>query len=203
MKTLRRSIPYNCLTFTFALVLFAVGGNVAWADSGAASFSYIVFPGSFCAPAPPCPDVARAANGDTVEIAGAGTLSIHPKSVAGGGTFTHKNSAGAVIATGTWTAIELLSFNDYGPLPAAFGLPPTFHGGQVFMRVHLSPSTGGAGFDAILEVDCAANASFFGLPPGQLEGAAPEGHTEGVRLAVEGGPNFSQRVGGFTVFIVI
>src|SRR3989442_15369971 len=112
METLRKNVPYRCLTFTFALVLLAMGGNVASGDSGAASFTYVIFPGSVCAPAPPCPDTARAANGDTIEIAGGGTPSVHPKSAAGGGTFTHKNPAGAGIATGTSTATAPLSFND-------------------------------------------------------------------------------------------
>src|SRR5437879_325063 len=47
--------------------------------------------------------VARAANGDTVEISGDGTFSLQPKSVSGeGGTFTHRDPAGNIRAVGTW-----------------------------------------------------------------------------------------------------
>lgn len=171
------------VTFAFALVLFAVGGNVAWADSETASFTYIVFPG---------PTIARAADGQTVQMAGSGPLSIHPKSVGGGGTFIHRNSAGTVVAAGTWTAVELLSFSDYGTNP---GFPPNVHGGLAIIRVHLTPSTGGAGVDAILEVDCGIN------QPGGAN--KPPDLTEGIRLAVEGGPNFNEKFSGFTVFIAI
>src|SRR6266852_3429149 len=100
--------------FTLGLTALAAGVGVAWADSGAASFVFLAASGPTCGivfppPTVACPDVSRAANGDTVEVTGAGTLSVMPTSVAGGGTFTHKNPAGGIIAFGVWTATELLS----------------------------------------------------------------------------------------------
>jgi hypothetical protein len=174
------------LSFVFVLALCVVGGNVTRADDPADHFGWVIFP-DFCAPASSCPDVSTAANGDTIQMAGTGKLSFHPKSVAGGGTFTHRDSAGAVIETGTWTAIELLSFDDYGTTP---GAPPTFHGGDALMRVHLTPRAGGPGVDALLDVVCAL-------------GDPPPGHQEGIRLAVNGGPNFNDIVTGATVFIAL
>ncbi len=177
METRRRTVPGKWRiipALALALVLFAVGGNVVWADSAADNFTWIIFPGA---------DVSAAATGDTVQMAGAGTLSFHPKTVAGGGTFTEKNAAGATIATGTWTALELLSFDDYGQTP---GFPvPTAHGGRALMRVHLS-----TGADAILEFVCAL-------------GNPPSGQHEGIQLAVDGGPNFNMIVAGATVFLAI
>jgi hypothetical protein len=207
METLRTVLSR---AVAFALVLFVVGGSTAWAGSGSASFVFLAASGPTCSlpPLPPsqggafCPDVTRAANGDTIEITGAGTLSIFPKSVAGGGTFTHKNPAGGIIAFGVWTAKELLSFHDFGTAVPFF--PPNVHGGLAIMRVHLTPSTGGAGVDAILEVDCAINQPGFNFEINQPGfNADVHKNPEGIRLAVEGGPNFNEKVSGFTVFIAI
>lgn len=189
METPRSAVGHKCRIFAFALVLLVIGGSMPSADSGSTSFSYLLAPDFVCGDDPSfCPDIARAANGDTIGITGAGTLGIHPKTVAGGGTFTYKNSAGAVISTGAWTATALLSFNDYGTSPE-FPIPG-LHGGRAIIWVHLTPSTGGAGFDASLQVVCAINP-----PPGHA--------AEGVRLAVQGGPNFNKEVSGLTAFFEI
>ena len=133
-----------------------------------------------------CPDVSSAANGDTLVISGQGMLSIHPKTVTGTGTFVHKDPAGAVLASGMWTAEQLLSFTSYGN---ESDLPPNYEGGLALILVHLSPDTGGPGSDAVLQVNCAI-------------GKPPEGHSgEFVRLAVRGGPNFNKAVSGNTLYI--
>ena len=135
------------------------------------------------------PDVAMASNGDRIVLTGTGTLSVFPKSVTGGGTFTHKNVAGTVLATGTWTAIELLTFQSYG---ASAALPPTFRAGLAMIRVHLSPSAGGAGLDATLRISCR-------LPATDV----PGGFEEGIRLAVDNAVNFNREVSGNTVFVFV
>src|SRR5690349_16046474 len=43
------------------------------------------------------PDKIVAPNGDTMIIEGQGTLSIHPKSVTGGGEFEHVSASGTVL----------------------------------------------------------------------------------------------------------
>jgi len=157
------------------------GAVAAQADSGSQNFRYFAGAGPVCALGPSaCPDVARADNGDTVDITGSGMLSIHDKTVTGGGTFVHRAPNGAVRAEGFWTATTLLSFNSYGTQP---DLPPNLFGGLARIRVHLS-----AGIDAVLEIDCEI-------------GKAPDGHSEGVRLVVDNGLNFNQKVSGFTVFV--
>ncbi len=167
-----------------AVILVALGSSLharASADSGAATYRYLIGTGLLCGLAPSaCPDVAMAPNGDTIVLTGSGTLSIHPKSVTGGGTFVHKRGA-ATVGSGTWTATQLLSFVGYGCGGA--GLPANFCGGRAIIRVHLS-----AGLDAILQVDC-------------LIGTFPAGAIEGVRLAVPGALNFNKEVSGFTLFI--
>ncbi len=126
------------------------------------------------------PDVAMAASGDRIEATGQGTFTLHPKSVSGSGSFTHKAPDGTVLRSGTWTATQLVSFNSYGSSP---GLPPTFEGGLALIELRLS-----TGLDAVLELNC-----LVGSPP-------PAAH-EGIRLAVEGGPNFNKQVSGETLFI--
>src|SRR5919201_4293652 len=60
------------------------------------------------------PNTAQAPNGDQVAITGEGEFSIHPKSVEAEGTFTHTDSEGNLVATGTWTATQLLTYQSYG-----------------------------------------------------------------------------------------
>ena len=136
----------------------------------------------------PCPDVATASNGDTMEIAGEGTLSVHPKSVTGSGSFTH-NFAGGGSASGTWTATELLSFKSYGSPPAAVGLPPTWEAGKAIIRVHLIAENG-LEFDGILTVGCV-------LPGVRVPGGAVEGSTLNVQDVI----NFNKAELGATLFI--
>ena len=131
--------------------------------------------------------VAKADNGDTIAIAGSGTLSVHSKSATGGGTFVHKNVVGEVLATGDWTATSLTSFKAFGSDPE-LGFPSTFTGGHAVMQVALW--VGGVQLhDAILTVD------------GNLE-ANPPGLSEGIKLALKDALNFNQKVSGANLFIL-
>ena len=180
----RRVFLAMLLTGLTAVLAAIPGPSRALADSGSADFNYLVASGFLCGSPSACPAVARTASGDAIEITGEGTLSIHTKSISGGGAFTHKDPAGQVVATGVWTAAQLESFNSYGTSP---GFPPTFEGGLVLIRVHLVSNTGEA--NAILQVNCSI-------------GKAPEGHSgDFVRLAVDGGPNFNEGVSGATLFV--
>ena len=128
----------------------------------------------------PCPDVATAANGDTIEIAGEGTLSVdedgEPKDVDGGGSFNHNLAVGG-SASGTWEAKQLLMFDSYGP-GAAF-LPEAWNSGRALILVHLEYDDG-LKADAILEIGCRLPGS-PGIP----------GTIEGIRLLISGGQNFN------------
>ncbi len=179
-------VPALVLAFSF------IAPDLATADSGSATFNFLAATGPLCGIEPSaCPDVARAANGDTVAVTGAGALSIHPKSATGSGTFVHKAPDGTVRATGTWTAQNLLSFNDYGPStdPTLAGL----HAGNALILVTLLVG-GTPVHDAILEVTCR-------LPGDQ--GPAEMGKGEGIRLAVQGALNFNDKVSGLTVYIPV
>lgn len=158
------------------------------ADSGAATIHFKIGTDFLAPPAFP-PNISRAANGDTVEITGDGTFTLHPKSVTGSGTFAHKNAAGDVLATGTWEAKQLLSYHSYGPADPSLGLPEGFEGGRAHILVHLSPNGDGPGLDAVMMVDCALGTH---IPGGAIEGA---------RLAVKGALNFNKIQSGATIFI--
>lgn len=132
------------------------------------------------------PDKALAPDGEVISLMGSGTLSIHEKSVTGSGEFTHSAANGTVLASGTWTALELLSFHSYGN--SAPEVPAEFEGGRALVRVHLSPKGGGAGLDTVFQIDC-------------LLGNPPSGSYEGVRVAVQGAQNFNEAIHGQTLFI--
>src|ERR687887_300055 len=86
------------------------------------------------------PNVAQAPNGDRVAITGEGEFQVHPKAVEAEGRFTHTDSAGTVLAAGTWTATKLLTYQSYGcGVVEGNALPPNFCGGKVKMRVVLTP----------------------------------------------------------------
>ena len=135
------------------------------------------------------PSKAMAANGDVIELSGTGTLSVFPNAVTGGGTFTHKDAHGNVRASGTWTATELLSFQNYGASPVP-GFPATFRAGNALIRVHLTAGGGAVQLDGTLRIECH-------LPQTDV----PGGFEEGVRLAVDGVINFNREAGGNTLFI--
>ncbi len=160
------------------------------ADAGAAEYSYLIGTGLLCGLAQDaCPAVARADNGDTIEVTGEGTLRLHPKGVSGMGTLVHRDASGKVVGLGEWHATELLSFKSYGP-GTPQGLPPNFFGGIAKIRVHLAPANmPEPGFMGIMQVDC-------------VIGNYPAGAVEGVRLAIQDTPfNFNKEVSGFTLFL--
>ena len=161
--------------------------------------------------------MARASNGETVEITGAGSLS--GKSVIAVGSFTEKNSNGYIVTNGVWAATGLMSFESYGidpgallsdqpqfrrlaPLPMGGMMPgpmarlmagPIAAGGVAVIRIRfyrLLPDAGSP-TDALLQVNCA-------------KGKVPEdGQGDGIRLTIEGGgPVFDEQLSGHIVFML-
>jgi hypothetical protein len=140
------------------------------------------------------PNVSQAPNGDRIAITGEGPFQIHPKSVEAEGGFTHTNSAGAVIAAGTWTATELLAYQSYG-CGAVLGDPiaPELCGGKLKMAVVLTPAGTSLQIPAILTVFCIIGPN----PPNSHDD--PSG--EGVTLVVPGIINFNHLLSGENVYI--
>ena len=131
-------------------------------------------------------------------VAGGNTLSVNPKSVQGTGIFLHHDENGNPMASGTWTATELLSYKDYCHGGDGAGFPiADGRAGFANIRVHLVADAGpgaGAEFDAILRIRC--------LLPGN--DSTPPSWVEGIRISVEDGLNFNKTVpGGGTLFIAL
>jgi hypothetical protein len=138
---------------------------------------------------------AMADNGDVVLMSGTGALDVSAKTASGGGVFTHM-SGPTVLASGTWTATRLLSFQFYGcgHIDGTV-LPPNLCGGLAALDVQLVGHPAGQpnvtiSADGLLWIDC-----LIGDPP-------PSGE-EGVRLNLKDLINFNQTVpeSGTTVFI--
>jgi hypothetical protein len=142
------------------------------------------------------PNLGVAANGDQIAITGEGQFSVNPKAVDAEGAFTHTDSSGNVLATGTWAATGLLKYQSYG-CGELFGtpIPPDLCGGAVKMRVALTPDGTSLSLPGILTVFCVIGPH----PPQSI--LAPLG--EGVTLVVPGIQNFNHSAGGDNVYIQI
>ena len=141
------------------------------------------------------PNFGRAPNGDRVEVTGDGSFSLHPKSVQASGEFTHRDPAGNVRGSGTWTATKLLSFNFYGcRFIPALGVDlgdDNLCGGAVKMAVVLDTPIGQ--FPAVMTVFCIVGPK------------APTSHNdpseEGVTLNVPGVINFNHSDTGDNIWV--
>jgi hypothetical protein len=171
--------------------------------SGAASktskASFDVHVGDNFAPPLATPSVARAANGDTIQVVLTGAFSKATKAASGGGTFVHMRGA-TVLATGTLTLTRTIAFQFYGcgVGPDGGALPSNFCGGRVLLRAHLvgHPAANPAAtveHNALLEVNCQVHSSTV---------SPPAGTSEGIKLAVKGGgPNFNKHVSGANLLV--
>ena len=193
-----------------ALVLFPCA-RLARAQHSLA-YSFVLGSGFLCDPgdSSTCPATAKATQGDSYEVSGAGTFDAQDKSVKGAGTFTHKGASGHVLEVGVWTASELVSFVPYGVAPTALLRekvalgPPQFGpkrltkisnpmptGGLAVFHIILLPMLGPSK-TAVLQVNCA------------LGDVPRERSVEGIRLTVEkNGGDFSEEVSGRVMFLLM
>jgi hypothetical protein len=142
------------------------------------------------------PNFGAAANGDQIAITGEGEFSVNPNSIDAAGAFTHTDSSGNVLATGTWTATGLLNYQSYG-CGELFGtpIPPNLCGGAVKMSVTLTPDGTSLQLPGILTVFCVIGPHAPQSVLGPL--------TEGVTLDVPGVINFNHSTGGENVYVQI
>jgi hypothetical protein len=207
----RGNILTSLIRLGLSVLVTAIRATPASPDSGSANYNFLVASGYVCdrSDSSSCPAVAQAANGDSIEISGAGMLSPSSKTVTATGAFTHKTANGEIVETGIWRATELLNFNSYGIAPGAllrgnqkfksFGLfpmglnilaGPMPAGGLALLGIQLLPDVGKPK-DAILQVNCALG----NVPANQKQ--------DGVRLAINGGRlKFDQKVSGRTMFML-
>jgi hypothetical protein len=175
------------MTLAGALVL---APNGALASSAAQTFLLVA----------EAPNVGVAANGETIEItcqAGehvCGTFSVHPKSIEASGEFAHFLADGALFASGTWTATELISYQSYG-CGEVVGepIPSDLCGGVVRFAAAFSTPIGE--LDGIITVFCIVG------PKAPSSHDDPSG--EGVTVVVPGIINFNHTGGGENVYVQI
>jgi len=184
-----------------------------------ANYNFLIGSGLLCDSddSTACPAVAKGANGETIEINGAGTLNLANKSVTAAGAFTQRTPTGDIVSTGVWAATELVSLDSYGLAPGALQLDypklrafgplavglgkmagpmagmmtgPVAAGGLAVIHIRLLPDAGSPR-DAVLQVNCAK-----GKVP-------PDRPGDGVTLVIQGGgPRFDEQVSGRTVFLL-
>jgi len=142
------------------------------------------------------PNFGVAANGDQISVTGEGEFSVNPNAVDAAGEFTHTDSSGNVLATGTWAATGLINYQSYG-CGEVFGdpIPPDFCGGAVKMSVTLTPTGTSLHLPGTLTVFCVIGTH----APQSILGPL----TEGVTLNVPGIQNFNHSAGGDNVYIQI
>ena len=207
-KTLRNSV----MAFAAVVVLTVSLSSIpARAQSGAASYVFLIGSGSLCdvGDSGACPAVVKSEGGDTFEISGAGIFDPRQKTVMATGTFTHRSLDGNALETGIWVADELVSFDPYGASPSALmrgdgALGPASFGsarsrmfatsmpagGLAVLHIHLLPMRGAAK-TATLQVNCALGR----VPADQT--------TDGIRLGVDGGSEeFNAAISGRTLFVL-
>jgi hypothetical protein len=181
-----------------------------------ANYNFLIGSGLLCNSddSTACPAVAKAANGNTIEISGAGTL--NGRSVTAAGAFTQKTPTEDIVATGVWAATELESFESYGLAPGALQVDypklrafgpfatglgkmarpmagmmagPVAAGGVAVIRIRLLPDAGSPA-EAVLQVNCA-------------KGKVPaDAQSDGARLTITGGPAFDEQVSGRAIFLL-
>ncbi|HEV2118676.1 MAG TPA: hypothetical protein VGS11_01005 [Candidatus Bathyarchaeia archaeon] len=179
----------------FLAVLVPIAPAVAAGKHNEMELRFLVGTGQICSLAPDaCPDVSKAANGDTISLAGQGTISTGDDEggagdATGHGTFIHMKADGSVLAQGTWKATRLLSFTPYGS-GSVQGLPANFQGGLAKIGITLRANLGDRTtvLHGILAVDC-------------VLGHPPSTDKEGVTLTVPNLITFDTKVSGFTLFI--
>lgn len=142
------------------------------------------------------PNFGVAANGDQIAVTGEGEFSVNPNSVTAAGEFTHTDSGGNILATGTWTATGLINYQSYG-CGEVFGnpIPPDLCGGAVKMSVTLTPTGTSLELPGTMTVFCVIGTH----APQSILGPL----TEGVTLNVPGIQNFNHSDGGENVYIQI
>lgn len=182
--------------------------NSAGAQNKSTQYIFVMGTGFLCASdeSSSCLVTAKATQGDSYELSGAGTFDTQNKSVRAAGIFTHKSALGRALETGVWTASELVSFASYGIAPGAWarqkatsglprlgpiskplGLMPV--GGLAVFRIELM-ATSGATRTAILQVNSAV-----GTVP-------PERALEGIRLTLrQNAQEYSEEAGGRAMFL--
>jgi hypothetical protein len=121
------------------------------------------------------PNTAMDSSGNTIRVTGAGNFDPAAATVVASGSFTQFGAGGAVVARGTWSATQFVSFVSFG------GPHPGIFGGVLQLIVTLSPKGGPPQTGVPMNVTCVVN--------------APPGYEEGTTVG-----DFTEKTGGTTLF---
>lgn len=116
-----------------ALTLVGALALTSGAASKTSKASFDVHVGDNFVPPLAHPSVARAANGDTIQVPLTGAFNKATKAASGGGTFVHMRGT-TVLANGTLTLTRTIAFQfcGCGVAPDGSPLPSNFCGGRCF-----------------------------------------------------------------------
>ena len=110
--------------------------------------------------------------------------------MSGGGLFWHNDSGGNPVHHGTWSAVTVLSYEDFGN-GIVNGFPRSFHGGVLVLAVSITPTDiSGVVLSGTLTVTCLIGDS------------VPAGAEEGITADVTGVITFGESVSGNTLFVL-
>jgi hypothetical protein len=142
------------------------------------------------------PNFGVASNGDQIAVTGEGEFSVNPNAVDAAGEFTHTDSGGNVLATGTWTATGLINYQSYG-CGEVFGttIDSDLCRGAVKVSVTRTPTGTSLQLPGILTVFCVIG------PHAPRSALGPL--TEGVTLDVPSIQNFHHSDGGDNRYVQI
>jgi len=204
-------IPTGLATWVARLVLLlSFCAGLATAQTNSNSYTFLVGSGFLCdaSDTSNCAATAKAVQGDSYEVSGAGTFDAQNKSVKAAGAFSHKAANGSEVETGVWIASELVSFVSYGIAPAALLHEKRRLNALQFAPMHLKMSsgpmpTGGLGIFRVRLLTLAGAVKTGVLQVNCPLGDVPrERSVEGIRLSLESGRNeFSEEVGGRVMFL--
>jgi hypothetical protein len=186
------------IALAVALALLTALALVGGAASKTSKASFDVHVGDNFAPPLAQPSIARAANGDTIQIVLTGSFNKATKAASGHGTFVHMRGT-AVLESGTLALTRTVAFQSYGCgiAPDGSAFPSNFCGGRVLLAAHLvghpaSNPSATVQHDALFEVNCQVHSSTT---------SPPAGTSEGIKLVVKDGPNFNKHVSGANLFV--
>lgn len=187
MRTRTRCLVFACAVAWGSLLLVPGGAGARTSNE-----SFDLHVGDAFVPPLVAPSLARAGNGDTIEVVLTGAFNKRGKTASGGGTWTHRRGS-TVLGSGdvTLTRTVALQFYGCGVAPDGGPLPPDFCGGRVILGAHFVESTTGAEFDGQIEVNCQVH------DPGK---EPPPGTSEGVKVNTRG-INFNKHVSGNNLFV--
>lgn len=199
-------------SFARAAVLGCVllaAGHEAKTQTDPANYIFLVASGFLCGDtrSDSCHAVARSVNGDSFEVSGAGSFRVQDKLANASGVFSHKSADGTLLEAGIWTAKDLISFESYGPAPAAltqFGPAvghPHIGPRRIGSQAGRLPMGGIAALHIVL-IPVSGETKIVTVQLNSALGVVPQERAiEGVRMKLDSGLEYVEEAGSRVMFL--